>query len=58
MKPAWKRLLLTVLGMVVASVLVGLFWRATFNAGIPSYLSGLVGGMTALALWEFLKPRE
>ena len=52
MKPTWKRLLLTVVGMVLASVVVGLFWRATFDARIPSYLSGLVGGMTALLLWE------
>ena len=58
MKPTWKRLLLTVVGMVLASLVVGLFWRATFDARIPSYLSGLVGGMTALLLWEFLKPNE
>jgi uncharacterized membrane protein YeaQ/YmgE (transglycosylase-associated protein family) len=58
MKPLWKRLILTIIGMVVASLLVGLLWRATFDARIPSYLSGLVGGFAALALWEFLRPKE
>lgn len=58
MKPAWKRLLLTVIGMLLASVFVGLLWHTTFDARIPSYLSGLVGGITALALWEFLRPND
>ena len=44
--------------MILASLLVGMFWRSTFNAGIPSYLSGLIGGATALAIWEFLKPKD
>ena len=57
MQPVWKRLMLTVVGMLMASLLVGLFWRATFDVRIPSYLAGLVGGITALALWEFLKPK-
>jgi hypothetical protein len=26
-----------------------------FNAEIPSYLSGVVGGVTAIPIWEFLK---
>jgi len=58
MKPAWKRLIVVVIGMLLTSLLVGLAWRTTFDARIPSYISGLVGGITALALWEFLKPKE
>jgi uncharacterized membrane protein YccC len=58
MNPLWKRLILTAIGMVIASVFVGLLWRATFDARIPSYFSGLVGGFSALALWEFLRPSE
>lgn len=52
-----KRLLITLVFMVVASFLVGLLWRGMFDARIPSYLSGLIGGVTALAIWEFLRSR-
>ena len=51
----WKRLLITVIAMVVASFLVGLLWRGAFDARIPSYLSGLIGGISALATWEYLR---
>jgi uncharacterized membrane protein YccC len=54
----WKRLLITVVGMVAASLIVGLFWRATFDVRIPSYFSGLVGGITALGIWEFLRAEK
>ena len=53
----WKRLLITLVIMVVASFLAGLAWRGMFDARIPSYLSGLIGGVTALAIWEFLRNR-
>ena len=53
----WQRLLITLVVMVLASFLVGLVWRGMFDARIPSYLSGLVGGATALAIWEFLRAR-
>jgi len=51
----WKRALVTVIAMLVVSLLVGLLWRGVFDARIPSYLSGLVGGLSALAMWEFLR---
>ena len=50
-----KRALITLAAMVVASFIVGLVWRDLFDARIPSYLSGLVGGLSALATWEFLR---
>ena len=51
----WKRALITFLAMVIASFVVGLIWRTTFDARIPSYFSGVVGGITALVAWELLK---
>jgi len=51
----WKRFVITLIAMVVASLLVGLLWRGLFDARIPSYLSGLVGGLSALMTWEFLR---
>ncbi len=53
-----NRLLITLAAMVVASFVVGLMWRGLFDARIPSYLSGLVGGLSALATWEFLRSRK
>jgi len=53
--PFWQRLVITVGAMLVASFLVGLIWRALFNMQMPAYLSGMIGGLTALPVWEFLK---
>lgn len=53
-----KRWLLTLAAMLLASFVVGLAWRGLFDARIPSYLSGLAGGLAALAAWEFLRARR
>lgn len=53
----WKRLLVTLVFMVLASFIAGLVWRGVFDVRMPSYLSGLVGGVFALAIWEFLRNR-
>jgi hypothetical protein len=52
-----KRALFTLVAMVVASFLVGLLWRGAFDARIPSYLSGLIGGISAIAAWELLRSK-
>ena len=57
----WQRLGLTVIAMLVGSFMVGLFWRSLFNMPIPSYLAGIIGGITAIPVWELLKkikPKE
>jgi uncharacterized YccA/Bax inhibitor family protein len=51
----WKRLVITVLAMLVVSFILGYIWRSAFNVAMPSYLAGFVGGLTALPIWEFLK---
>ena len=53
--PFWQRFLITVGAMLASSFIVGAIWRAIFTTGIPSYLSGIIGGLTALPVWEFLK---
>ncbi|MBW1990933.1 MAG: hypothetical protein JRI59_02150 [Deltaproteobacteria bacterium] len=52
-----KRLLLTVLAMLVFSYIAGIFWKNTFNTLMPSYLAGIIGGLIALPVWEMLKPK-
>lgn len=55
--PIWKRLLVTSLAMVIASCIAGLPWRGMFDVRIPSYLSGLIGGVCAHAVREILRSR-
>jgi len=52
-----KRVLFTLLVMMIASFLVGLLWRGAFDARIPSYISGVVGGISAIAAWEFFRSK-
>ena len=41
--------------MLLTSFVAGLLWRGIFSTDMPSYLSGVVGGVTAVPMWEFLK---
>jgi hypothetical protein len=53
--PLWQRLLVTLIAMAVASLVVGWIRRALSGFELPSYLAGVVGGLTAVPVWEFLK---
>ncbi len=53
--PFWQRLLITLIAMLAVSFVAGLLWQGIFNLGLPSYAAGVIGGLTALPLWEFLK---
>lgn len=56
--PLWQRLLITLVTMLLTSFFAGLVWHWLFNAELPSYLSGVVGGVTAVPVWELLKRIE
>ena len=51
----WQRLLITLVAIVAASIIAGLIWHALFNKTLPSYIGGVIGGVTALPVWDFLK---
>ena len=51
----WKRLLITIIAMLAASVIAAWIWKAAFKALMPGYLEGVIGGLTALPVWELLK---
>jgi uncharacterized membrane protein len=53
--PLWQKLLITLAVMLVASFIAGLLWRGIFNTDMPSYLSGVAGGISAVLAWEFLR---
>ncbi len=47
----WKRLIVTFVAMLVVSFVVGYVWSAAFSFILPSYISGVIGGFTALPVW-------
>ncbi|MBU0751102.1 MAG: hypothetical protein KJ787_09950 [Gammaproteobacteria bacterium] len=51
----WHKLIITILAMLVASFAAGRLWFAAFDFAIPSYLAGMVGGLTAIPVWELLR---
>lgn len=51
----WQKLLITVIAMLIASYVVGRLWFAAFDFLIPSYLAGVVGGLAAIPVWEFMR---
>ncbi len=53
--PLWQRLIVTIVAIVVASLLLGLIWHRIFGFGLPSYIGGVIGGLTAVPVWEFLR---
>jgi len=53
--PFWQRLLITIATVLIVSTLLGFAWQAMFSFSLPSYVSGLVGGLAALPVWDFLK---
>ena len=53
--PLWQRLVLTIVAIVAASVVVGIVWNKIFGFGLPSYLGGVIGGLTAVPVWKFLR---
>jgi len=53
--PLWQRLIVTLVAMLAVSFIVGLLWFAVFDAELPSYIGGLIGGVVAVPVWEFLK---
>lgn len=53
--PVWQRFLLTLAAVVAVGFLAGLLWTAAFNREMPAYLSGLIGGLAAMPMWELLK---
>jgi hypothetical protein len=51
----WQRLLITVPVMLAMSFAAGQLWRNLLDFPMPSYLAGVIGGVSALPIWELLK---
>jgi hypothetical protein len=46
---------LAILAIVAASFIAGLIRQRLFSFTLPSYLGGVIGGLTAVPVWELLK---
>ncbi|AXS40344.1 hypothetical protein [Breoghania sp. L-A4] len=53
--PLWQRLVITVVAMLATSYLTGLIWMYATGWTMPGYIAGVIGGLTALPVWELLK---
>jgi len=53
--PFWQKLVITVVAMLATSFVVGLIWANLLGFALPSYVAGMIGGLTALPVWEFLR---
>lgn len=51
----WQRLLILVLAVLVVSFIFDRLWDAVFGFVLPAYISGVVGGLTAVPIWALLK---
>jgi hypothetical protein len=56
--PFWQRLLFTIIVIVVTSFVAGLVWHRLFGFSLPSYVGGVIGGLTAVPFWELLKRKK
>ena len=53
--PFWQRIAITLAAIFVASWGVATLAQSLLGLPLPSYVSGVVGGLAALPVWEFLK---
>jgi hypothetical protein len=53
--PFWQRALILLAAMIGVSFIVDLLWNSLFGFHLPGYASGVVGGLTAVPLWDLLK---
>ena len=53
--PFWQRLLILLIAILAVSFLVGLLWQNLFGFALPTYVTGVIGGLTAVPVWDLLK---
>ena len=51
----WQQLLVVLAAMLIVSFLAGRLWFSLFEFALPSFLAGVIGGFTALPVWELMR---
>ena len=53
--PFWQRFLVLLAAVMGVSFIVGYIWNSLFGFDLPAYISGVVGGLSAVLIWDMLK---
>jgi len=53
--PFWQRSLILLVAVMAVSFIVGIVVHSLFGFYLPSYVSGVVGGLSAVLIWDLLK---
>ena len=53
--PFWQRSLVLLAAILAVSLVFDIIWHWLFGFSLPGYASGVVGGLTAVPLWDILK---
>ena len=53
--PFWQRSLVLIVAVMGVSFAVDLICHALFGFYLPGYVSGVVGGLSAVWIWDVLK---
>ena len=53
--PFWQRFLILLLAILAVGFIVDLFSHYIFGFVLPAYVTGVIGGLTAVPLWDLLK---
>ena len=53
--PFWQRFLILLVAILLVGFLVDLIWHNIFGFALPAYVTGVIGGLTAVPLWDLLK---
>ena len=53
--PFWQRSLVLLAAVIAVSAIFSIIWHSLFGFSLPGYVSGVVGGLTAVPLWDMLK---
>ena len=59
--PFWQRSLVLLAAMIGVSFIFDIIWHSFTGFRLPGYVIGVVGGLTAVPLWDLLKrikPRQ
>jgi len=51
----WQRCLVLLLAVIAVSLIIDLILHYVFGFSLPTYISGVIGGLTAVPVWDLLK---
>lgn len=53
--PFWQRFLILLIAILAVSFLFDLLWQYLFGFSLPTYVTGVIGGLTAVPVWDILR---